>query len=89
MRVSCFGLVSGSLVYKLTASLRHKSEVKQQKLAIDDRSSEFELSNEFAVDFNDLPSGTKFCRCLASKQVINNDFYVLRILKNCLASNFL
>jgi len=68
VRVSCFGLVSGSLVYKLTASLRHKSEVKQQKLAIDDRSSEFELSNEFAVDFNDLPSGTKFCRCLASKQ---------------------
>jgi len=68
LRVSCFGFVSGSLIHKLTNSLRHKNEIKQQKLAMDDRSSEFELSNKIAVDINDLTSGTKFCRCLASKQ---------------------
>ena len=69
--------------------MRHKNEITQQKLAMNDRSSEFELNNKIAVDFNDLTSGTKFCRCLASKQVSSNEFYVLRVLENYLAIKFL
>jgi len=65
LRVSCFGFVGGGVVYKLTTSLRRKNE---KRIAIDGRSREFEVNNKIAVDLKDVPSGSKFCRCLASKQ---------------------
>ena len=65
LRVSCFGFVGGGVVYKLTTSLRRKNE---KRIAIDGRSREFGVNNKIAVDLKDVPSGSKFCRCLASEQ---------------------